>query len=277
MRFVAAFLCLISTAIVFADTARAAGDRDAAEIAYWNSVKGSQNPVIVQTYLARYPDGIFAALARVMVAALGPAETAALDEARARESRDPDLPRHIQAALNAVGCDPGPLDGLWGARSRRALDGFAAAADVALPREAISEATLDLIEGFDGRACPVSCDRREEARDGQCVTGTCPDGEVFDRAGRCVARQAATPVPEAPGERTFVNPTVAGLPLDICVSALGDCRGQAAQRYCRDQGYQRLVEHTTEIYPETAHITGGTCTPRSLIVCGGYSRIVCAR
>jgi hypothetical protein len=223
---------------------------DAFELAFWSSVKDTQNPAMIQTYLARYPNGIFAELARVMVAALGPAETSARDEERARESLDPDLPRHIQAALEAVGCDPGPVDGLWGLRSQRALDGFAAAADITLPREAISEATLDLIEGFDGR---------------------------------CVARQTATPAPQAPqapqapAERTFVNPTVAGLPLDICVSALADCRGEAALRYCRDQGYQRLVEHAIVIYPETAHITGGTCKPRGLIVCGGYSRIVCAR
>jgi hypothetical protein len=260
MRFLAAILCLLSTAIVFADTARAAGDRDAAEIAYWISVKGSQNPVIVETYLARYPDGMFAALARVMVAALGPAETSVLDEARARESRDRDLPRHIQAALDGAGCDPGPIDGIWGRRSQRALDAFAAAAIVSPPQQVISEATLDLIEAFDGRVCQVLCSAREAEGDVPCVT-----------------RQPQRQEIEPPVEGSFDNPAIDGLPLDICVSAGANCRGQAAQRYCRDQGYQRLVEHTTEIYPETAHITGGTCTPRGPTVCGGYARIVCAR
>jgi hypothetical protein len=260
MRFVAAILCLLSLAIAFADTARAAGIGDATELAYWNSVKGSQNPVIVQTYLTRYPNGIFAEVARVMVAALGPAETAALDEARARESRDRDLPRLIQEALDSVGCDPGPIDGIWGRRSQRALDDFAAAAIVSPPQQVIGEATLDLVEAFDGRVCQVLCSAREAEGDVPCVT-------------RQPQRQAIEP----PVEGSFDDPAIGGLPLDICVSAGASCRGQAALRYCRDQGYRSLVEHTTAIFPETAHIAGGTCTPRDPILCGGYARIVCAR
>ena len=37
------------------------------EIAFWNSVKDSNDPQILKTYLDRYPSGIFAALAQVMI------------------------------------------------------------------------------------------------------------------------------------------------------------------------------------------------------------------
>ena len=40
------------------------------ELTFWNSVKDSNDPAAIETYLGRYPSGIFASLARVRIAAL---------------------------------------------------------------------------------------------------------------------------------------------------------------------------------------------------------------
>ena len=47
-------------------------DRDI-ELSYWNSVKDSKSPALLQSYLDRYPSGNFANLARAMIKELGPA------------------------------------------------------------------------------------------------------------------------------------------------------------------------------------------------------------
>lgn len=64
-------------ALVFAMPAYA---QDSGEIAFWDSVKDSKNPAELQAYLEAYPQGKFAALARIRISALGgtprPAPTA---------------------------------------------------------------------------------------------------------------------------------------------------------------------------------------------------------
>ena len=47
-----------------------AAETVAVELAFWDSVKDSQNPAILETYLDKYPDGSFAALAKVRLAEL---------------------------------------------------------------------------------------------------------------------------------------------------------------------------------------------------------------
>lgn len=45
--------------------------QDSGEIAFWDSVKDSKNPSELQAYLEAYPQGKFAALARIRIGALG--------------------------------------------------------------------------------------------------------------------------------------------------------------------------------------------------------------
>lgn len=45
--------------------------QDSGEIAFWDSVKDSKNPAELQAYLQAYPQGKFAALARIRIGALG--------------------------------------------------------------------------------------------------------------------------------------------------------------------------------------------------------------
>jgi hypothetical protein len=184
------------------------------ELAFWNSVKESGNPMLLQAYLDDYPNGVFAVIASLMIAQLsepdeahseiveprGPTdemetETALLGPdvavtapAVEPERPDPNLPRNLQAALSAVGCDPGAIDGIWGRGSQRALDSFAQHASISLPEEPISTDTLDLIEGYDDRVCPLVCGRREVERNGTCVTKTCPSGQILNSGGVCVQR-----------------------------------------------------------------------------------------
>jgi uncharacterized caspase-like protein len=53
------------------------------EVAFWNSIRDSKNPADFRAYLQRYPEGSFAALARIRIAEL---ERAAVEEDRAKDA-----------------------------------------------------------------------------------------------------------------------------------------------------------------------------------------------
>ena len=50
-------------------------EADAVELAYWDTMKDSDNPDMFRAYLQRYPDGAFAPLAKVRLGELGAAST----------------------------------------------------------------------------------------------------------------------------------------------------------------------------------------------------------
>ncbi len=234
--------------------ASATGGNPALELAFWQTVKDSNDPVMFRAYLDQYPRGTFAALARVMIARLEvdaaqetgpeptediepvaaevPEEVAGLqpaDEVEAGgedvgggetaletvpeqdlpdtdleqnetvlETLKQELTRRIQAALASKGCDPGPVDGLWGRQTERALERFADEAGVGLPRRARSLRTLRLIRRQSGRVCRVQCGPRRELRNGRCVVKTCSSGQYLTATGRCRTRtqQAAPSTPQ---------------------------------------------------------------------------------
>ena len=115
----------------------------AAERLYWDSVKDSSDPAEIRTYLDRYPNGTYAALARVRVGRLkreagataasagsgaetpaGTAETGPALEPEAAEKAlglRRDDRRLIQSGLTALGFDPGPVDGVFGRGTRAAI------------------------------------------------------------------------------------------------------------------------------------------------------------
>ena len=99
----------------------------AAEREFWQSIKDSRNPANFRAYLTRYPDGIFADLARNRLEEL---EGTAGDDSSATESTDgEDLAlgltleegELVQHALGSLGFDPGLVDGGIGPKTRRAL------------------------------------------------------------------------------------------------------------------------------------------------------------
>jgi adenylate cyclase len=42
------------------------------ELSFWESVRGSDNPVLIQAYLEKYPTGKFRALAEIRISELRP-------------------------------------------------------------------------------------------------------------------------------------------------------------------------------------------------------------
>ena len=119
------------------------------ELLFWESVKDSENPAELRAYLDRYPEGAFAVLARARLERL---EDAVSDSAQAQlgvevvASAPPDSPPSpamltgpspedvesslglgrgarwmVQAGLSSLGYEPGPADGLFGARTRDAI------------------------------------------------------------------------------------------------------------------------------------------------------------
>ena len=119
---------------------RLSAERLRAERLYWESVKDSTDPAEIRTYLDQYPNGTYAALARVRLERLkrqggslsvgavsAPEEAAetgpALDPEASEEALDlrREDRRIIQSGLAALGFDPGPVDGLFGRGTRAAI------------------------------------------------------------------------------------------------------------------------------------------------------------
>lgn len=120
---------------------------NSAEVAFWESIADSRDPQDFQDYLVRFPDGVFAPLAKRRAAAYAQSETTGgvdrdaspapvptsapkplLGETDAVTSR-PFLAtkmaaRDIQFQLNALGFDVGTPDGIVGRRTRDAIQQF---------------------------------------------------------------------------------------------------------------------------------------------------------
>jgi hypothetical protein len=143
------------------------------EISFWNSVKDSKSPAIIETYLQRYPSGTFAGLARAMiqdmrrVAALPP--TGAAVPVPPLQNAPPDLARALQTELQRVGCYQGTLDGDWGGRSKAALEHFSSRAKASLSTDAPTQAALDAVKGRQDRVCPLVCGTGTVEANGKCV------------------------------------------------------------------------------------------------------------
>ena len=125
----------------------------AAERLFWESIKDSGDPAEFRAYLDRFPSGTYTALARIRLKRLGGAvETASPDVVSTSEAptsaetgtetpaglseRDAELEpeameealglqhyhrRLIQSGLALLGFDPGPVDGVFGQRTRAAI------------------------------------------------------------------------------------------------------------------------------------------------------------
>lgn len=148
-------------------------DRDI-EIAYWNSVKDSKSPALLQNYVDRYPGGNFANLARAMIKELGPAGSALPASPPPFTGDKVELVRSLQTELQRVGCYPGATDGQWKSQTRGALTQFARQAKLDLFTEKPSVAALDAVRAHRNRVCPLECGAGKVERDGNCVATTVP-------------------------------------------------------------------------------------------------------
>jgi hypothetical protein len=59
----------------------------------------------------------------------------------------------VQRELKRVGCDPGPIDGAWGGRSREALAAFGHFTKLEVGRLAPTPEILELIKGMAKVVC----------------------------------------------------------------------------------------------------------------------------
>jgi hypothetical protein len=147
------------------------------EIVFWNSVKDSKSPAVLEAYLQRFPNGTFAGLARVLIANLkdqnadaAPAKVAALPVPDVERQQDPQaLARALQTELKRVGCYPGAVDGVWGGQSKEALGKFARHAKMALPTEEPTSAVLKAVTTQKDRICSLECDGGDREVEGRCV------------------------------------------------------------------------------------------------------------
>lgn len=160
-------------------------DEEAArELSLWNAVKESADPRDFESYLERFPSGTFASLARARIAALTPMSPS-----------DHALVVQIQRELTRVGCNPGPVDGVWGGRTKRAATEFSRRLGLAIEVDLPQSTLLNALSAVTAGVCPPTCSAREELRNGACVEKRCSAGRILTSNGQCV--QAARPVGKA--------------------------------------------------------------------------------
>ena len=94
----------------------------AAELALWNEVKDSDSPAMLDAYLMRFPQGLFAGVARLKREELARTQTASLAPATSGPSAS-DI-RETQRLLVELGYSPGPADGVMGSRTEQAIQQF---------------------------------------------------------------------------------------------------------------------------------------------------------
>ncbi|MEZ5828968.1 MAG: hypothetical protein R3D01_11620 [Hyphomicrobiales bacterium] len=86
-----------------ADTLQLA-QADAAEVSFWDSVKDSDNPAELEAYLSTYPQGTFAALARIRLNQLN--ARAESSEAAVQEQADADTESAPVHECDTLAADP---------------------------------------------------------------------------------------------------------------------------------------------------------------------------
>ncbi len=137
------------------------------ELAYWDAVKDSGNADMLRSYLERFPNGTFSALAAFKISELEK-KTAALhktdeiqsvrgetDKPETVEAESSDgLKEKIQTALKQAGCYEGRVDGIWGPATQSALQRFAESHGKDLASLTPTEANLQAVLSVEGLACP---------------------------------------------------------------------------------------------------------------------------
>jgi hypothetical protein len=139
------------------------------EISFWNSVKDSRSPALLQTYLERYPNGTFAGLARAMINQMQQIASLPPSGKMLPQQEGPDLVRALQIELQRVGCHTEPADGIWGRKVRRSLEQFASRTKTSLQTDEPSQAALDAVKARHDRVCPLNCGAGRIEVSGKCV------------------------------------------------------------------------------------------------------------
>ncbi len=176
---------------------------NAAELAYWNSIKDSGGTAYLEAYLQQYPNGAFATLAKVKIAELKAQQAQAEADAKARleagakakevaeklkaidtaKLEQPAAPESVsdlapidpaelalatQKELARIGCLSGKADGKWGSGSERALKDYAGRQGIELASLQPSAEVLGRLKATNVRVCPLVCGKGLEEKNGRC-------------------------------------------------------------------------------------------------------------
>src|SRR5262245_48207459 len=176
-----------------------------AELAFWATVKDSNDRGVVQTYLVRYPHGSFSDVAFALIEKLQREEEqrtrAVREEERKRHEQvaalanvpkiDPrELTRSLQFELKRIGCFTGQVNGQFDNKTRDAVSEFG---KITTKEVSSKEPTIELVKlvrTFERRVCPLQCATNERPEGEQCVRIVCVSGQT-PKNGVCPEPPAA--------------------------------------------------------------------------------------
>jgi hypothetical protein len=150
----------------------------------------------------------------------------------------------LQTELKRVGCDPGTVDGDWGAKARRALDLFNKHAGTKFDVKVASLDAVEAVRGKSERVCPLVCGRGTKAEGETCVAIREPASKSEPASKReapakhepvskrePAKREAAPPKPAAPAGATARQSKPAG-PASISPLCESFFTGSGGRRCC---------------------------------------------
>jgi hypothetical protein len=194
------------------------------DLAFWSAIQDSTAPADFEAYLDAHPDGAFVQLARNRLAALTggtePEEIHTVPDEPATTVDPQELARSLQSELRRVGCDPGTPDGIWGPRSRRALEQFNRHAGTSF---GTGTATAEALEAVRSRSTVCPAVAQQPKRPAAQRPAAQRPAAQRPAAQRPAAQRPAAQPPTAPA----AQPSAA--PLPSCTWALR--RGQPTW-YC---------------------------------------------
>lgn len=182
----------------------------------WEAIKDSTDVEEILRVLKTLEGSPYASLARArldlladkpgkeeqQVASLPPETDPGLGASAPEETEpDRDLVRSIQKQLQRIGCDPGSADGIWGRKSRSALEAFSREAKIDLASLEPSRDLLDEVNRHEGRICPLVCGSGQVEKDGRCVARNPPAKPPSKSAN--AARRAKTVTRPATSSNCF--------------------------------------------------------------------------
>lgn len=115
-----------------------------------------------------------------------------------------DLTRSLQTELKRVGCFESAVSGLWDEKTKAALGEFVRRLKIDVPTDAVTEATIEVVQSRRDRVCPVECGAGRIERNGVCVAKTAPDP-------RPAAKPQAPEARRAPREKKDDEPSGSGM------------------------------------------------------------------
>ena len=164
-------------------------DDNVLDLAFWNSIKSTTDPRDMEAYLDKFPQGVFAEIAKRKIETLRPAKVketpkpgklAKLDTPEKTtppaviKTTPPIAPPlldkaslviSLQTHLKRVGCYAGQADGDWGNQSRTALRRFNGATKRNLAVGQATQKALNAVRRHKGRICKKAVVVRERIRE----------------------------------------------------------------------------------------------------------------